>query len=125
MSALEEALRTAEEIELVTRGRSSGRVHRVKVWFAYDGDAIWLRTDRTTDWYRNLERDGRCEIVVAGQHATARLEPIGDPDEALRQLIDRWRAKYGAEWVADWYVERGRVPVRLRIASGASSPRTG
>jgi hypothetical protein len=42
-------------------------------------------------------------------------EPIDDEPTALRHVVDLFRAKYGAEWVGDWYVERGRTPVRLRL----------
>ncbi len=121
MTKLIEALRSAEELELVTRGRRSGKPHRVRVWFAIDGEDIWLRTDRTADWYRNLDASGQCEVVLGARRATAERIPVPDADAALRRLVDVWRAKYGAEWVADWYVERGRVPVRLRITGGASS----
>jgi hypothetical protein len=113
--AIEAALRRADEIVLVTRGRRSGKPHRVSLWFAYDDGAVWLRTDRTTDWFRNLAREPRCAVVVEGTEVGARREPVPDADAALRRLVDLWRAKYGAEWVADWYVERGRIPVRLRL----------
>jgi hypothetical protein len=112
-TGLEQALGVAEELELVTTGRRSGEAHVVRVWFAYADGAIWLRTDRAADWLRNLERDPRCRIRVDGHEHSARREPIADEAAALRHLIDFWRAKYGQEWVADWYVERGRVPVRL------------
>jgi hypothetical protein len=113
VTALERALREAEELELVTTGRRSGARHAVVLWFAFDGVAVWLRTDGGTDWLRNLDREPRCVIRVGGLEAAAHREPIGDEDAALRRLVDLWRAKYGAEWVSDWYVERGRVPVRL------------
>ena len=98
---------------MITTGRRSRAAHAVKVWFAYDDGEVWLRTDRDADWLRNLERDPRCRIRVGGIEASARREPVSDEAAALRRLVDLWRAKYGAEWVADWYVERGRVPVRL------------
>jgi hypothetical protein len=110
---LERSLRTAEELELLTTGRRSGRPHSVRIWFAYDDGAIWLRTDRAADWLRNLEREPRCRIRVDGAERGARREAVADESAALRRLVDLWRAKYGAEWVGDWYVERGRVPVRL------------
>ncbi len=110
---LERSLETAEELELITTGRRSGEAHSVRVWFAYADGAIWLRTDRDADWLRNLDRDPRCRIRVDGVERVAHREPVADETAALRHLIDSWRAKYGAEWVADWYVERGRVPVRL------------
>jgi deazaflavin-dependent oxidoreductase (nitroreductase family) len=112
---LEDALRTSEELELETRGRRTGTPHRVTVWFAYDGDALWLRTDRDADWLRNLERDPAARVRVGGHEVAVRRQPVDDEADALRRLIGLWRAKYGQEWVADWYVERGRVPVRLSL----------
>jgi deazaflavin-dependent oxidoreductase (nitroreductase family) len=117
---LEGALATAEELELITTGRRTGKPHAVTVWFAYHDGSVWLRTDRDADWLRNLERDPRCRIRVAGIERGARREPVADESAALRRLVDVWRAKYGQEWVADWYVERGRVPVRLVLESGES-----
>ena len=115
--ALDAALRTAEELELETHGRRTGRAHRVTVWFAYDPPDIWLRTDRDADWLRNLERDPRCRITVGDTTADAMRAAVDDETAALRRIVALWRAKYGQEWVADWYVERGRVPVRLRLIS--------
>ena len=110
---LDRALREAEELEVITTGRRSGDAHAVKVWFAYDAGVVWLRTDRDADWLRNLDSEPRCRIRAGGIEGTARREAVADEAAALPGLVDLWRAKYGAEWVADWYVERGRVPVRL------------
>ena len=108
-------LRDAEEIVLITRGRKTGRPQEATVWSAYENGGIWLRTDRTSDWYRNLLRDPRCRIRVGRTEVGAVREPIDDEAAALRHVVDLFRAKYGAEWVGDWYVERGRTPVRLRL----------
>ncbi len=112
---LEQGLRDAEEVVLVTRGRKSGRPHEATVWFALDDGVVWLRTDRDTDWYRNLRRDPHCRIRVGAMEISATNEPIDDEAGALRRVVELFRAKYGAEWVSDWYVERGRKPVRLRL----------
>ena len=116
-AALERALESAEEIEILTTGRRTEKPHAVRVWFAYHDRAIWLRTDRGADWLRNLERDPRCRIRLEGYELAARREPVVDENAALRRLVEVWRAKYGQEWVADWYVERGRVPVRLVVVA--------
>ncbi len=110
---LTDALSGAEELEVLTTGRHSGTAHSVRVWFAYDGEVIWLRTDRAADWLRNLEREPRCRIRVGTIERAARREPVVDEGAALRHIVDLWREKYGREWVSDWYVERGRVPVKL------------
>jgi deazaflavin-dependent oxidoreductase (nitroreductase family) len=112
---LEKSLREAEEVVLVTRGRKTGRPHEATVWCAYEDGIVWLRTDHDSDWYRNLRRDPRCRIRVGKNEVGAMSEPIADEAAALRKVVELFRAKYGAEWVSDWYVERGRAPVRLRL----------
>ena len=117
MSAIdtEALLRDAEEIELVTRGRRTGREHVVRLWSAYADGVLWLRSDRDADWYRNLVADPRCRIRVGDIEIDGVREESGDADASLRALVELWRAKYGREWVGDWYVERGRIPVRIRV----------
>lgn len=113
--AVEDALRKAEEIVLITHGRRTARPHEATVWCAFEDGAVWLRTDRRTDWYRNLRREPRCRIRVGAAEVAAVNEEIEDEASALRHVVALFRDKYGAEWVSDWYVERGRVPVRLRL----------
>jgi hypothetical protein len=92
----------------------------VRLWFAQEGDLLWLRADETPsgsgpDWYRNLVAEPLCQVVVGSKKVEARLEPSDDVNIELRRLVELWRAKYGPEWVQDWYVEKGRVPVKLRL----------
>jgi hypothetical protein len=112
---LERAFGEAEEIVLITRGRKTGRPHEATVWCAYEDGGVWLRTDNDSDWYRNLKGDSHCRIRVGETEVAAVSEPIADEAEALRHVVGLFRAKYGTEWVSDWYVERGRAPVRLRL----------
>jgi deazaflavin-dependent oxidoreductase (nitroreductase family) len=113
--ALERALAEAEEVVLVTRGRRTGRPRETTVWCAYEDGALWLRGDHDSDWYRNLERDPACRIRVGKTEVSAVRDLITDEAAALRKVVELFRAKYGVEWVSDWYVERGRAPVRLRV----------
>jgi len=109
-------LAAAEELELVTTGRRSGRPRSVRLWFAVDDDTLWLRTDvEAPDWVRNLRRHPECVVRIGDHEINATYGPVTDREASLRHLVALWRAKYGAEWVQDWYVERGREPVRLRI----------
>lgn len=117
---VERPLRETEELQLVTRGRRTGRPHSVTLWFAYEDGALWLRTDqrpdgRGPDWYKNLLREPRCRVRIGGHELEGVLEPTVDRDAALRHLVDLWRAKYGPMWVSDWYVERGRLAVKVRL----------
>lgn len=113
---LAEAMRDEPELELRTSGRRTGRTHIVRVWFAHDDGVLWLRADeRTPDWLRNLRKHPDCVVRIGEHELRARYERPADRDAALRMLVELWRAKYGAEWVQPWYVEKGREPVLLRI----------
>ncbi len=127
------ALAEADELELVTTGRVSGHPHTVRLRFAYDDGVIWLRTgeraaapdasgvrrrtesDRTSDWLRNLEHDPHARVRIADAELAARYEPSSDPAADLRRAVELLREKYGAEWVGDWYLDAGRIPVKLRL----------
>lgn len=105
-----------EELELETRGRRSGRTHRVRLWFAREDDALWLRTDvEHPDWLRNLRRGPGCVVRIGGRELRARYEPVEDREATLKHVVELWRAKYGNEWVQPWYFETGREPVKLRV----------
>jgi hypothetical protein len=132
-AATERALAEADELELVTTARVSGRPHTVRLRFAYHEGVVWLRTgerpsapdasgvrrrtrsERATDWLRNLEHDPRGRVRIGGAELPARYEPSSDPAADLRRVVELLREKYGTEWVADWYLEMGRIPVRLRL----------
>ena len=135
--ATERALAEADELELVTTGRVSGDPHTVRLRFAYDDGIVWLRTgerpsapdasgvrrraesDRTTDWLRNLEHDPNARIRIADSDLKARYEPSADPPTDLRRAVDLLRQKYGPEWVGDWYLDAGRIPVKLLLEDRA------
>ena len=129
----ERALAEADELELVTTGRVSGDPHTVRLRFAYDNGVIWLRTgerpaapeaigirrrtesDRTSDWLQNLEHDPRARVRIASAEVAAKYEPSTDPGADLRRAVELLREKYGAEWVGDWYLDAGRIAVKLRV----------
>ena len=131
--SIERALAEADELELVTTGRVSGDPHTVRLRFAYDDGVIWLRTgerpsapeatgirrrtesDRTSDWLQNLEHDPRARVRIASAEIEAKYEPSTDPGADLQRAVELLRGKYGAEWVGDWYLDAGRIPVKLRV----------
>ena len=129
------ALAEADELELVTTGRVSGQPHIVRLRFAYDDGVVWLRTgerpsapdasgirhrtesDRTSDWFRNLEHDPEARVRIADAELPARYERSADAAADLRRAVELLREKYGAEWVGDWYLDAGRIPVKLRLGA--------
>lgn len=131
---VERTLRDADELVLVTRGRRSGQDRAVTLRFAYADGAVWLRTEprdpprpaastvvvrrrasRLPEWYLNLEADPRCRVRLGERELAGTARPVADREAALRHVVALWREKYGADQVADWYVDAGRVPVRVEV----------
>ena len=59
-------LQNAREIDITVTGRSSGRSLTYPVWFALDGDTLYLipLKGSDTEWYKNLRKQpstGRIE----------------------------------------------------------------
>lgn len=104
-------------VQLITRGRRSQAPHRVLLWFAcHDGALYFLAHARAhgrgTDWYRNLVAHGRATAEWSGR----RVEIVHEPLPTDVDVLELFRAKYGAATIAEWYQGTARIPVRARIS---------
>jgi hypothetical protein len=113
-------LKRQRDMILLTRGRRSGKIHRVKLWFVHEAGRLYLmayarRHGRGTDWYQNLHR-GRDGVMEAGERRyRVTWEPIGDQGTALTRITDLFSGKYGRQMIASYYLETKRFPVCLRV----------
>jgi deazaflavin-dependent oxidoreductase (nitroreductase family) len=79
-------------ISLETKGRRSGRSHRVPVLAMHHGEHVLVATARVTrsDWFRNLEANPEVRYWLAGQVLAARairVLPDGVVDELLPDSV--------------------------------------
>jgi len=81
--------------DLTTRGRRSGRPHRVEIWFGAIGDTMYLISGNGhgADWYRNALADPVVTVDLGGHTFTARARPVTDAEER-RRVGDLMAAKY-------------------------------
>jgi deazaflavin-dependent oxidoreductase (nitroreductase family) len=80
---------------LTTRGRHTGRPHRIEIWFGLSNGVLYMLSgggDRS-DWVRNLVGDPAVRIEVGGVDRPARARVVVDPEEdaSARRLL---AAKY-------------------------------
>src|SRR6476469_6092348 len=86
-------MRTVDSVfcYLTTRGRKSGRPHRIEIWFAaHDGMLYLMAGGRdSADWVRNLRADPAVQLEIDGVTHTGRARTVeGEPVEPLvRQLL--------------------------------------
>ncbi|MDQ3573837.1 MAG: nitroreductase family deazaflavin-dependent oxidoreductase [Actinomycetota bacterium] len=102
---------------LTTTGRVTGRPHRIEIWFALEGSAVYLLAGGGTraDWVSNLIAAPPVTLQLAGRRYSARARVVHDEDEeraARRLLYDKYRRGYQGS-LERWRDEALPVAVEL------------
>ena len=90
------ALQGANEIEITVTGRTSGRSLTYPVWFALDGDKLYLIPVKgsDTDWYKNLRKTPAIRLQASGKTFTTSARLLTDQAQ-LDKILEKFRDKYG------------------------------
>lgn len=94
---------------LTTTGRRSGKPHEIEMWFARDGDTLYLLAGggRSSDWVRNVEADHRVGVRLGDEshEAVGRLlDRADDADEAERArtiVFEKYQPQYEGD-LLEW-----------------------
>jgi deazaflavin-dependent oxidoreductase (nitroreductase family) len=107
---------------LETRGRVTGRPHRIEIWFALDGRTLYLLSGggERSDWVKNLRREPAVTVEIGGRRFGGRARVVSDPaeDERARALV---HGKYAAGYAGDltrW--RRSALPIAVDLAQPES-----
>ncbi len=89
-------LQNAREIEITVTGRTSGRSLTYPIWFALDGDTLYLipLKGSDTEWYKNLRRTPNIQLSARGKSFTTSARFLTDQAQ-LDKVLEQFRAKYG------------------------------
>lgn len=72
---LDEYLGSARTCRVATVGRD-GSPHVTALWFAWDGQALWLTSIVKSQRWTDLQRDGRISVLVDGGHDYMELHGV-------------------------------------------------
>lgn len=108
---------------LTTTGRRTGRPHRIEIWYATEGNTVYLLSGggRASDWVQNLIADPAVLIEIAGDIRSARARPLegGLEAERARSLVF---AKYAPRYDGDLTAWRQRaLPVAIDVSEPATT----
>lgn len=100
------SLADVEYCYLTTRGRTTGRPHRIEIWFvARDGGAYLLANSDRSDWYRNLEADPSVTLEIGQERRTTVARPVAADDPAVAvvrpAIVAKYQPTYGED-LGDW-----------------------
>jgi deazaflavin-dependent oxidoreductase (nitroreductase family) len=98
------ALQQSDQIELTVTGRASGRQISLPVWFVAEDDKFYLLPvhGSDSDWYKNVLKTPQLRLTADGASVTATATPITEAAR-VREVVDKFRASYGADQVAQYY----------------------
>jgi hypothetical protein len=111
---------SAERTCRVATASKDGRPHVAPLWFAWDGNSLWLNSVVRSQRWTDLERDPRIAVVIdagvefdelRGVELSGAVAPVGDvprtaaPDPALAACERLFARKYTSR---DEYAPDGR-----------------
>ena len=90
------AVQNISEIQITVTGRQSGQSHSYPIWFAVDGDKLYLIPVRgsDTEWYKNVRKTPTIHMSARGRALTANTHILTD-EEQLNKVLELFRDKYG------------------------------
>jgi hypothetical protein len=98
------ALPQTDELELTVIGRASGHETSRPVWFVREGETLYLLpvTGSDSAWFKNVLKTPSVRLAANDVAVTAAARPITEP-RRVRDVADKFRAKYGADQVKKYY----------------------
>jgi deazaflavin-dependent oxidoreductase (nitroreductase family) len=102
---------------VTTTGRRSGRPHTIEIWFALQGQTLYLLSggrDRS-DWVKNLKHDPQVQVRIRQDVFNGQARLITDPqEEALaRDIVYTKYTPRDSDDLSDW--ARTSLPVAIDI----------
>lgn len=80
---------------LTTTGRLTGRPHMIEIWFAVEGDTLYMLSggrDRS-DWVKNLIEEPSVTVRIAEETFLSKARVVENPEEdelARRLLVEKY-----------------------------------
>jgi deazaflavin-dependent oxidoreductase (nitroreductase family) len=102
--SLKDRLSRFRELTITVTGRKSGRAISNPVWFALEGDTLYLLPVQGSDtqWYKNVQKDPKIRVDARGSEERLRADPITDA-KRVASVVEKFRHKYGAGDVKKYY----------------------
>ena len=101
---LRDGLSHSNEITISVTGRKSGRTISNPVWFAVDGNTLYLLPVQGSDtqWYKNVLKNPSMRIHAGSADTEVKVSPVTDSKQ-VSSVVDKFRSKYGPGDVKKYY----------------------
>jgi deazaflavin-dependent oxidoreductase (nitroreductase family) len=104
---------------VTTAGRRTGRPHRREIWYAADGDTLYLLAGggMSPDWVQNLCADPDVLVELGGdvRPGRARVLETGEESDAARELLfTKYAPRYSGD-LTGW--RKSALPIAIDLAN--------
>jgi deazaflavin-dependent oxidoreductase (nitroreductase family) len=104
---------------LTTTGRRTGRPHRIEIWYARDGDVVYLLAGggHRSDWVRNVVAEPAARVEIDGTVHSARARVVDGGEEAERArafVFDKYAPRSESD-LTEW--RRRALPVAVELVA--------
>ena len=102
----------------MTTGRMTGRPHTIEIWFAIEGQTLYMLSGGrdSADWVKNLQCTPEVTVHIAGEnfdgHARV-VEDAGEDELARQLLVEKYERRPGS--LSNW--RRTALPVAVELIS--------
>ncbi len=115
----EQPARRDDYCYLTTTGRRTGRPHRIEIWYAADGNTLYLLSGggMSSDWVRNLCAEPDVVVEIGGDVRRGRgrvLEPGDEADTARALVFAKYTPRYKGD-LTGW--RESALPVAVDLAN--------
>ncbi len=110
------ALATEDFCYLTTTGRVTGRQHELEMWFALDGETIYMLSGGrdNSDWVKNILCTPEVTVRISGEHFEGRGRVVDNAEEdelARKLLVAKYERNPGS--LSNW--RRSALPVAVDL----------
>ena len=95
-------------IHLTTKGRRSGKLHTVELWFAVGNGKVFLSHEgEETDWMKNIKKNSQVSFEIGGKNFNGKARHLDDGTEETwtgkMALYEKYYGKAAKEVIEDWF----------------------
>lgn len=100
-------LKSEDYCYLTTKGRVSGRLHEIEIWFGIQNNTLYLLSgggDRS-DWVKNLRANSSATVRIAQHTFTGQARLVSDTQEdtlARHMLAAKYQGWRAGRPLSDW-----------------------
>lgn len=92
---------------LTTKGRRTGKPHKIEIWFGLNGSTVYLLSGGMdkSDWVKNLLKDPNATVRIAKHTFPAAARLVKDEKEemmARSMLADKYKEREADGSLSEW-----------------------